>query len=206
MKKYKRLVFVVLISVSFPALAGIAQDKLKHYMARLKSMDANFTQTLLDENMRQLEVANGKVYLQKPGKFRWDYQKPYQQTIVSDGTKLWLYDVELEQITVKSMKDALGSAPIALLTTDEPLEKQFKLTELGEIDSKFFVQLEANVKDTDYAYILLALNDKGLVAMELKDRLGQVTRIEFDKIHINEKIDDKHFTFTPPKGVDVIGE
>lgn len=206
MKQRSILVFVLTALFSSLSCAGTALDKLKHYTANLKSMHANFTQTQFDENMRQMEIANGKVFLQKPGKFRWDYQKPYQQTIVSDGKKLWLYDVELEQVTVKPMQEALGSAPIALLTTDDPLEKQFKLTELGEIDNKWFVQLEANVKDTDYAYILLALNDKGLVAMELKDRLGQVTRIEFDKTRLNETLDNKHFAFTPPKGVDVIGE
>ena len=190
-----------------PAFAGEGLEKLRKFTNELRSMKADFTQTLFDEKMRQVEVAKGKVMLLKPGKFRWDYTAPYEQHIIADGEKLWLYDPDLEQVTVKKMSEALGVAPIALLTSEEKLEDQFKIIELGNIDGREFVQLEAKVKDTDYGLMLLALGDKGrLEVMELKDKLGQVTRIEFHNTKFNEKIDPAKFNFTPPKGVDVIGE
>lgn len=205
--KKKLFIGLALSLLISPAFAGEGLEKLKKFTNELRSMKADFTQTLFDEKMRQVEVAKGKVMLLKPGKFRWDYTAPYEQHIIADGEKLWLYDPDLEQVTVKNMSEALGAAPIALLTSEEKLEDQFKIIELGNIDGREFVQLEAKVKDTDYGLMLLALGDKGrLEVMELKDKLGQVTRIEFHNAKFNEKIDPAKFNFTPPKGVDVIGE
>lgn len=196
---------VLVLSVS-PVFAGEGLEKLKKFTSELHSMQADFTQTLFDDKMRQVEIAKGTVLLLKPGKFRWDYTAPYEQHIVADGEKLWLYDVDLEQVTVKKMSEALGAAPIALLTSNKNLEDEFKIIELGHIDGRDMLQLEAKVKDTDYGLMLLALGDKGLEVMELKDKLGQVTRIEFHNVKFNGKIDLSKFNFTPPKGVDVIGE
>lgn len=199
------IVFALTLLIS-PAFAGEGLEKLQKFTSNLRSMKADFTQTLFDEKMRQVEIAKGKVMLLKPGRFRWDYTAPYEQHIIADGEKLWLYDPELEQVTVKKMSEALGAAPIALLTSEQKLEDQFKIIELGNIDGRVMLQLEAKVKDTDYGFMLLALGDEGLEVMELKDMLGQVTRIEFHNTKFNEKIDPARFNFTPPKGVDVIGE
>lgn len=199
------IVFALTLLIS-PAFAGEGLEKLQKFTSNLRSMKADFTQTLFDEKMRQVEIAKGKVMLLKPGRFRWDYTAPYEQHIIADGEKLWLYDPELEQVTVKKMSEALGAAPIALLTSEQKLEDQFKIIELGNIDGRVMLQLEVKVKDTDYGFMLLALGDEGLEVMELKDMLGQVTRIEFHNTKFNEKIDPARFNFTPPKGVDVIGE
>lgn len=187
-------------------LAESSVDKLRSFTKGLQSMRANFTQTVFDDQMRELEVSRGHFVLAKPGKFRWDYVAPFQQHIISNGEKLWLYDPELEQVTVKSFKEALGAAPIALLTGQSDLEEQFNFVELGTIDGRDFVQLEAKVKDTDYGFMLLALGKKGLEVMELKDKLGQVTRIEFSNVKQNKKVKATEFAFEVPKGVDVIGE
>ena len=203
----KKIFAIFLVGFTVTAAnAGEGLNKLRKFTQGLQSMQANFTQTSFDNKMRQLEVASGTFVLEKPGKFRWDYKKPYQQQIVADGKKLWLYDPELEQVTVKTIADALGAAPIALLTSNENIEDQFKIIELGNIDGREFVQLEAKVKDTDFGFMLLAMGDKGLEAMELKDKLGQVTRIEFQNTAINKKVDSALFAFVIPKGVDVIGE
>ncbi len=194
-----------LLPVSF-AYAGEGLDRLKRFTANLNSMKADFTQTLFDDKMRQVEVASGFFLLQKPGKFRWDYRVPYQQLIVANGEKLWLYDNDLEQVTVKPLEEALGAAPITLLTGSDDLEKQFKIIELGNIDGREFLQLELKVKDTDYGFMLLAMGKKGLEVMELKDKLGQVTRIEFQNIVLNAKVSSDKFEFKVPEGVDVIGE
>jgi outer membrane lipoprotein carrier protein len=185
--------------------AGEGLNRLQTYTSSLKTLQAKFTQTLFDEKMQQLEMASGEFFLQKPGKFRWDYQQPYRQQIVADGKVLWMYDPELEQVTVKSLAEALGAAPIALLTGEQPLQDQFKIVELGVIDGREFLQLEAKVKDTDFGFMLLAFGERGLEAMELKDKLGQVTRIEFINPVVNKDIKSSVFNFKPPKGADVIG-
>jgi outer membrane lipoprotein carrier protein len=185
--------------------AGEGLNRLQNFTGSLKTLQAKFTQTLFDEKMQQLEVAGGEFFLQKPGKFRWDYQQPYRQQIVADGKVLWMYDPELEQVTVKPLAEALGAAPIALLSGEQPLQEQFKIVELGVIDGREFLQLEAKVKDTDFGFMLLAFSERGLEAMELKDKLGQVTRIEFINPVLNKDIKSSVFDFKPPKGADVIG-
>jgi outer membrane lipoprotein carrier protein len=206
LKKTIGILFAGVCFIASQAHAGPGLDQLRKFTSNLRSMQADFTQTLFDDKMREIEVSTGRFSLEKPGKFRWDYLKPYQQHIVADGQKLWLYDPELDQVTVKSLSEALGAAPIALLTSNENLEEQFKIIELGQIDGREYLQLEVKVKDTDYGLMLLALGKSGLEAMELKDKLGQVTRIEFQKVTMNGKIDSEQFKFVVPKGVDVIGE
>lgn len=198
--------FSCLLMPLSPSAVAEGIERLKAYTENLKTLQADFKQTLFDEKMRQLEVSTGEVYLKKPGRFRWDYEKPYRQRIIADGEKLWIYDPELDQVMVKPLSEALGTAPIALLTGGEPLHEQFKIIELGTIEGRQYVQLEAKVKDTDFGFMLLAFGGEGLEAMELKDKLGQVTRIELIDPVINQPIKDEVFEFTPPEGVDIIGE
>ncbi len=188
------------------AHAGKGLDYLQSYTSGLKTLQAGFTQTQFDDKMRQLEVASGEFSLQKPGKFRWEYKQPYNQQIIADGKSLWIYDPELEQVVLKPLDQALGATPIALLTGEKPLQEQFNIVELGNIDGREFLQLEPKIKDTDYGMMLLALSDKGLEAMELKDRLGQVTRIELQRPKLNGPVEDSLFSFKPPKGVDIVRE
>ncbi len=204
--KKKAIIFVLSLFFSLTVVAGEGLERLRRFSNSLKSMQADFTQTVFDDQMRQLEVSRGKVAVEKPGKFRWDYEAPFVQHIVADGEKVWLYDPELEQVTVKSLADALGAAPIALLSGDGALDEQFNFIELGNIDGNEFVQLEVKVKDTDYGLMLLALSENGMDVMELKDKLGQVTRIEFSNIRLNKPVDSNRFIFRVPKGVDVIGQ
>ena len=199
-------IIALLILVALPAsvMAGAGLDKLSQFSQKLKTLNADFTQTTFDENMQQRETSIGRVYLQKPGKFRWDYQQPYAQQIVSDGNKLYIYDIDLEQVTVRKFDEALGTAPISLLTDIVDLQKQFNIIELGNIDGREMLQLEAKVKDTDYHYFLLAMGKQGVETMELKDKLGQVTRIQLNNSKINASIESDLFTFVVPDGVDLI--
>jgi outer membrane lipoprotein carrier protein len=206
MRNYRILVGLYLLVAASLAQAGKGLDSLQSFTGGLKTLQARFTQTQFDEKMRQIEVASGEFSLQKPGKFRWEYKQPYNQQIIADGKNLWIYDPELEQVILKPLDQALGATPIALLTGEQPLQEQFTIIELGNIDGREFLQLEPKIKDTDYALILLALGDKGLEAMELKDRLGQVTRIEVLEPKLNAQLDDSRFAFKPPKGVDIVRE
>lgn len=206
MKLQLRLLLLPLLLISATAYAGEGVERLREFTEQLKTMQADFTQTVFDDQMRQLEISRGRFALKKPGRFRWDYIAPFEQHIVADGEKLWVYDPELEQVTVKPIGEALGTAPIALLTGEADLDKQFKAIELGKMEGRHLVQLELQVKDTDYGLMLLALGDDGLETMELKDKLGQVTRIEFSKVRLNKPIPDERFEFKVPEGVDVIGQ
>jgi|GEM_PF-5345625 len=199
----------LLVGVSATAYAGEGMDTLNKFVKQLKTLDASFVQTLVDSNGKQLQRQSGVVVLQKPGRFKWHYQAPegYEQFIVADGEKLWFYDVDLEEVTVKSLDEALGSAPIALLTSDTPLTDQFKITELGKIGEHEMLQLESKVQDTDYGQALLAFDDKGVLAiMQLKDPLGQVTNIEFSDTRMNSEIAPSEFVFEVPDGVYVTGQ
>lgn len=202
-------VLIIASFFSLSAYAGEGLDVLNKFVKQLKTLDAAFVQTLVDSNGKQLQSQSGVVLMQKPGRFKWHYQEPegYEQFIVADGNKLWFYDVDLEEVTVKPLDEALGSAPIALLTSDTPLTDQFKITELGKIGEHEMLQLESKVQDTDYGQALLAFDDKGVLAiMQLKDPLGQVTSIEFSDTKLNTAIAPAEFVFEVPDGVHVTGQ
>lgn len=206
----KQFAVLVITSVfSLSAFAGEGMDTLNQFVKNLKTLEASFVQTLEDANGKQLQKQSGIVLMQKPGRFKWHYQAPegYEQFIVADGEKLWFYDVDLEEATVKPLTEALGAAPIALLTSDTPLSDQFKITELGQIGEHQMLQLESKVQDTDYGQALLAFDDKGILQiMQLKDPLGQVTSIEFSGTKMNQAIAAKEFNFEVPDGVYVTGQ
>ena len=209
-KRIKQSVVFLIASVfSLSVFAGEGMDTLNRFVKQLKTLDAAFVQTLADSNGKQLQRQSGVVLMQKPGRFKWHYQEPegYEQFIVADGEKLWFHDVDLEEVTVKPLNEALGSAPIALLTSDTPLTQQFEITELGKIGEHQMLQLESKVKDTDYGQALLAFDSDGVLAvMQLKDPLGQVTSIEFNDTKMNQAIAAQEFVFEVPDGVYVTGQ
>ena len=104
-----------------------ASGKLKNFIANTHTAQANFTQEVLDKNGKRIQSASGIMQFSRPGKFRWTYQKPYEQVIVGDGAKFWLYDVDLNQVTVKKLDAALGSSPAALLAGSNEIERDFAL-------------------------------------------------------------------------------
>lgn len=189
-----------------------AIEKLKTFIAATHSAQANFTQEVLDQNGKHIQNASGIMQFQRPGKFRWTYQKPYQQLIVGDGIKFWLYDVDLNQVTVKKLDAALGSSPAALLSGSNEIERGFTLTEKGGKDNLEW--LEATPKgqggkeqDSSFNKILMAFNTQSeLVVMELNDMFGHKTVLRFSEMQRNPKLSDQQFRFTPPKGADVLSE
>ena len=184
-------------------------DTLNNFVKNLQTLEANFVQTLQDANGKQLQRQTGVVAMQKPGLFNWHYQMPKydEMELVADGNKLWVHTVDLEEVVVKPLDEALGAAPISLLMSNEPLHDQFKITELGQVGKHQVLQLETKVKDTEFGFVLLAFNKKGVLeTMQLKDPLGQVTSIEFSDTQLNKKIPAKRFVFEVPDGVHVTGQ
>jgi len=202
----KKICLVALCLVPFGAHAA-AIEKLKSFIAATHSAQAHFTQVVLDQNGQQIQNASGVMQFQRPGKFRWTYQKPYQQIIVGDGVKFWLYDVDLNQVTVKKLDAALGSSPAALLAGSSEIEHAFTLQESGNQDGLDWLKATPKAQDSSSDKILMAFNAQAqLVTMELQDAYGRKTVLRFSALQRNPKFPEQQFRFTPPSGADVIGE
>ncbi len=191
--------------LAVPASAGEALERLKDFTSGLESFTAGFVQTRYDEGQEPIRESKGLAWLKRPGLFRWEYREPYQQMIVADGERIWIYDVDLEQVTVKKTERALGTAPIMLLSDSEPLSEQFDLTDLGKREGLYWVRLQPKVDDTDFEEIYLGFDDRSLKVMELRDRFDQATQIVFNHVELNPDVSPERFRFEPPEGVDVIG-
>jgi chaperone LolA len=179
-------------------------EKLQAFVAQTQSARASFTQQVLDKSGKATQSASGQLAFLRPGKFRWEYRKPYEQLVVGDGEKLWVYDKELAQVTVKKLEGALGSSPAALLAGSNEIEEHYNLNAKGT--SRGLDWLEAYPKETDSAFrkVRMGFKRNTLDTMELHDQLGQVTVIRFSRIERNPKLAANTFEFTPPDGVDVI--
>lgn len=195
-----------LLTLSVPGQAADGKVRLDAFFKGLKTMRAEFVQTLVDAEQRVMEQSEGVLLLSRPGRFRLDYSKPYSQLYVADGQKVWMYDKDLEQVTVRSQDEALGSTPAMLLTGSEPLERSFILQELGDHEGFTWIDLKPREKDATFAYIRLALEGDVIRAMEMVDNFGQMTRLFFHTVSRNPPVEAGAFRFTPPPGVDVVGE
>lgn len=200
--------FLLLLSLFLASAAQAADGKarLDAFFKGLQTMRAEFVQTLVDTEQRVQEESEGVLLLLRPGRFRLDYFKPYSQVYVADGSKVWMYDKDLEQVTVRPQEDALGSTPAMLLSGSEPLEHNFILEELGDHEGFTWIDLKPREKDATFAYIRLALEGEVIRAMEMVDNFGQMTRLYFHTVSRNPALDAAAFRFTPPPGVDVVGE
>ncbi len=201
-KSLKSLILLVILSnLVYAEEAPIQQ--LKTFLHTSASLTADFQQVSLDKSGHPAQRSFGKFYLSRPGKFRWNYQKPFVQEIVSNGGKVWFYDADLEQVTVKKLDDSLGSTPALLLTGQVNLEEKFKLEEQGKEDEINWIKLVPKDEESGFKYILIGLNAGQLGGMELSDNFGQLTRIYFSNIQINPVLNDSLFNFKSPKGADV---
>ena len=188
-----------------PGLASTGTEALDQFLSGLRTLESEFQQTLYDENLNKLEEARGLLYLERPNRFRWDYREPNAQLIVGDGEKVWLYDRELAQITVRKIDDALGSTPAMVLSSKEPVEKNFLVSNLADDKGLTWVGLKPRQKDASFTHIRIGFADGTLRLMELTDNFGQLTRLEFSNLIRNAPIIPDAFKFSPPAGVDVIG-
>ncbi len=199
-------IFAVLLA-AMPSFS-MADEVLNKFLNELQTLHASFEQKQFNDKGKLLESSQGEVYLQRPGKFRWDYQKPYQQLIVADGKQVWVYDDDLEQVTIKPLDEALGKTPALLLTKNaNKIENDFAVTSQPQQDANLSVfMLKPKGKQVQFESIRITLQQQNLNAMELVDNLGQMTRIQFKPITTNKPLDAKLFTFTPPAGTDVVEE
>ncbi len=197
---------LLLLGTSSLLHAGEAQARLETFLHNLTTIKAAFVQTLNNSSGKLVEKSEGIMAVQRPGKFRLHYQNPYEQLYVADGESIWMYDRDLEQVTVKPQSEALGSTPALLLSTTEPLDTNFIVRELGEHEGFFWLELKPKGADSNFEFVKLAMEGDTLRAMEMVDGFGQATRLYFDPMVRNPKLKKEIFRFTPPPGVDVIGE
>ena len=183
---------------------GASIEMLKNLLQQTNSGKARFAQIVVDKNLKELQKATGTMQFVRPGRFRWEYDKPYEQTIVGDGAKLWIYDKDLNQVTVRKLDKALGGSPAALLAGSNEIDKAYDLTNLGPQEGLDWLEAIPKSKDTTFERIRLGFGKSGLEAMELRDQFAQTTVIKFANVERNPKIPPEAFRFTPPKGADVI--
>ena len=192
--------------VSSQAVFAASLDRLNAFVTSVQTARGEFTQKLFDRNGKLTQESRGTLDFSRPGKFRWTYSKPYSQIIVGDGAKVWIYDPDLNQVTVRKLDAALGSTPAALLAGDNNALKSFALKDDGERDGLEWVEAQPRQKDTSFERIRMGFSASGLEAMELTDSFGQRTQLRFTGLARNPNIDASLFRFTPPKGADVVGE
>ncbi len=188
-----------------PSQATAASD-VEKLLDGVSSWSADFTQTIDDGHGKVVRSAAGKLYLQKPGKFRWDYSQPSQQLILADGKQIWLYDKDLQQANVRDMDVSLASTPAVLLSGGATVASQFEVTALPKSGGLDWYQLIPKHPDTDFQMVRIGFNKGELASMLLADKLNQVTQLTFSNAQRNVKLIPDLFTFTPPPGVDVIGQ
>jgi len=203
--QYSIVMVTMLLSFSLLA-ADSAAKKLNTFVKSVVTYQANFQQTVLDPQGNIMEQAQGEFVLDRPGKFRWDYQEPFPQHIVADGQRIWFYDVDLEQVTVKSQQEALSDTPATLLSGDTLPTDNYILTDMPSDDGMSWVELVPKNADSSFQTIALAFDQHGLRTMIMKDSFDQRTRLVFSQAKENPTLSKDTFVFTPPAGVDVVGD
>lgn len=191
------------LAASDPA-AG--RQKVEGFLQGLQSLQAQFKQTLNDRNGLTIEQASGTLAIRRPDRFRWDYREPNEQVIVADGARIWLYDADLEQVTVRKLDDTLSATPAMLLSGQGNLQDNFTVIQTSQESGLFWVRMEPKRDDTDFKWVRLGFEGATLKFMQLADKLGQTTSLEFSQLERNPALDPSRFTFTVPPGADVIGD
>lgn len=212
----RRVLAVVLTTMWTVAAVAAAADlqagrqRIETFLQGLEGLQAKFTQVLTDRSGQTVDEANGTLAIRRPDRFRWDYREPNEQVIVADGTRVWLYDSDLEQVTVRKLDDTLSATPAMLLSGRGNLEENFTVTQVSQEDrvkgGVMWVQMEPKRTDTDFKWVRLGFDGPTLKYMQLADKLGQTTRLEFSQLERNPPLDPSRFTFTVPPGADVIGD
>jgi len=201
----KRLL-LALIFLSFVQDSDAASlERFQSYLRTTQSARGDFEQKVYDKDGKLVQSSRGSFALLRPNRFRWTYVKP-QQTIVGDGEKVWIYDEDLKQVTVRRIARVLGSTPAALLAGSSDVQEGFELKELGEKDGLEWLEAKPRDKDAGFERMRLGMSTGGVEAMELMDHFGQTTVLRFSNVVRNPQIEPGTFRFSPPKGADVLGD
>jgi outer membrane lipoprotein carrier protein len=188
------------------AVQASSIDRFKTFVRTTQVARGNFEQRVRDRAGALVQESKGSFVFLRPGRFRWTYSKPVDQLIVGDGERVWIYDRDLNQVTVRKISKALGSTPAALLAGSSDIEAAFELSDAGERDGLEWLEAKPREREAGFERIRMGFDVSGVRAMELTDHFGQTTLLRFTDLVRNPKVDPAEFRFTPPKGADVLGE
>ena len=196
---------LVLVLQPFAALAS-SLDRFSQFLSATQSAKGEFEQRVLDKGGRIVQQSRGTLAFQRPGKFRWTYVKPYAQLIVGDGTRVWIYDEDLQQVTVRRVDQALTSTPAALLAGNNEAMRAFRVSDQGEKDGLAWLEAVPRETEGGFERVRMGFGASGLEAMEFYDSFGQITVLRFISLTRNPRLEPSTFRFSPPKGVDIVGQ
>ena len=197
--------FLSLVAATASA-ADTARARLDAFSKGLTSVSASFEQQVSDATSGKTKISRGTLSLKAPRQFRWDTTTPYKQLIVADGEKVWIYDPDLEQVTVRAQGTEEAHSPLTVLTDLSQLDRDFTTSEQGEHDGQVWLRLKSKDKEPQFEYADLGFDQTGLASMAFKDTFDNSTQIRFSGWQRNAKLAPDLFKFTPPKGVDVVGD
>jgi outer membrane lipoprotein carrier protein len=183
-----------------------AIDKLQQFLDTTRTLRADFTQTVVARNGRVPQKSSGVMMFWRPGKFRWQIDKPYSQLVVGDGTRISIHDPDLRQVTVRKAGAALGGTPASLLAGERTIDRDFSLREAGERDGIEWLEATPKAADSGFEKVRVGFAGNELRTMELLDNLGQTTTLLFSRVEINPRLAPSLFRFTPPPNTDVLGD
>lgn len=196
------LLWLIGMGLAFPVQRSPAEE-LEGFLTSVQTLTASFEQEVIDEAGQVSQRSQGRFYLKRPGLFRWNYETPFKQEIVSDGKKVWFFDPDLEQVTVKPVDQALGSAPALLLSGELKLNERFRIRSQGRSGDVAWLELEPKSSEDMFRSLRVEMVNGRLRSMEMADNFGQLSRVKFRQLRINVSLSPKLFKFSPPPGIDV---
>lgn len=202
-----RALSVFLLVSPFVAHAmDTARSRLETFSAGIQTINAHFEQSVIGAKGNRGEVSSGTLALKAPRQFRWQTTTPYEQLIVADGNRVWIYDPDLEQVSVRGQGAEEAHSPLSVLTDLSQLDHEFSASEAGERDGMRWLKLVSKAEEPEFAFAELGFDKSNLLQMRFEDSLGNTTEIQFSNWKRDPKLPTDTFTFTPPEGVDVVGD
>ncbi len=199
-----RIILPALLLLCGPVAAATGPERLENYLKGLRSLTSDFRQVTLSSDGGRVVESKGTLYLRRPGKFRWEYESPVKQIIVADGKRVWLHDLELDQVSHQSQRKALGGTPAQLLATAGPVDRHFEVTPWDAGDKRTWVELRPKAKDTQVVRIRIGFIGRRLDTLLMEDSFGQLTRFIFTRTKRNPRLDKDLFRFDTSKVADFL--
>jgi outer membrane lipoprotein carrier protein len=202
---YRLFMLILGLSLATGANGSEAPDRLAQFLAGLHTLEAQFDQILEAPGQAAPLVSRGTLYLSRPGRFRWSYTQPEGQLVVADGSRVWLYDPDLEQVSHQSQEEALRGTPALLLSDDGPVDRHFEVVDLDHRQGLDWVELIPKAENSEIVKVLIGFRGERLDRLEMIDNFGQSTRFQFHNVQRNPDLDPALFRFDPPPSVDILG-
>jgi outer membrane lipoprotein carrier protein len=201
-----RLLALTLLFTLCAAAQASGLERFQSFVKTTQSARGEFEQKVFDKNRKLVQQAKGTFAFQRPDRFRWSYAAPASQLVVGDGQRLWIYDEDLNQVSVRRISRAMGATPAVLLAGNADIEKLFEISEGSPQDGLEWLDAKPREKEAGFERVRIGFGLAGIEAMELVDSFGQTTQLRFSKLQRNPSLDPATFRFTPPKGADVVGD